>query len=353
MERGVTVRFSPVDAFARPSADGPDAPRHTRPHRRGRGEFVPRRYDAEIVGFRVRVEQVVPLVLAGWMLIHPALRPAFLRALGHPVPLVYLAFVAWNVVTTLVFSPSLTWSASILIWLVIDLLLLVSMMALAGEPSWPAGSGGYRWRPGRSWGSPSTSSPTSHAARSPSVPTSTTSTRSTSPASPRSRPTSTPRSSSSGPCSRSRAAELGAGRSRHRRLGPPRSRGISDAHGRLQSRARSRRVRAVHRVLAALQLAGTRAAYRACARARRDARGHLRHRCAHSAAPSPRTARCPRRRARRHPSLRPRRRPRRHQPRPANPTPPTPSSRTRSVTSTSRAARSASASRSPVSPRRR
>lgn len=89
------------------------------------------RYDAEIVGFRVRVEQVVPLLLAGWMIVHPVLRGAFLRALRHPVPLVYMAFVAWNVVTTLIFSPSLTWSASILIWLVIDLLLLVSMMAMA------------------------------------------------------------------------------------------------------------------------------------------------------------------------------------------------------------------------------
>ncbi|KTR96068.1 membrane protein [Microbacterium testaceum] len=89
------------------------------------------RYDAEIIGFRVRVEQVVPLLLAGWMLVHPVLRGAFLRALRHPVPLVYAAFVAWNVVTTLLFSPSLTWSASILIWLVIDLLLLVSMMAVA------------------------------------------------------------------------------------------------------------------------------------------------------------------------------------------------------------------------------
>ncbi|MDQ1074394.1 MULTISPECIES: hypothetical protein [Microbacterium] len=89
------------------------------------------RYDAEIVGFRVRVEQVVPLLLAGWMLVHPVLRGAFFRALRHPVPLVYAAFVVWNVVTTLLFSPSLTWSASILIWLVIDLLLLVSMMALA------------------------------------------------------------------------------------------------------------------------------------------------------------------------------------------------------------------------------
>lgn len=125
------MRLSPVDAFARPSLTG-----------RTRlvtliliaavvvSSFLGR-YDAEIVGFRVRVEQVVPLVLAGWMLIHPALRPASLRTLRHPVPLVYLAFVAWNVVTTLVFSPSLTWSASILIWLAIDLLLLVSMMTLA------------------------------------------------------------------------------------------------------------------------------------------------------------------------------------------------------------------------------
>lgn len=89
------------------------------------------RYDAEILGFRVRVEQVVPLLLAGWMLVHPTLRPAFLRALRHPVPLVFTAFVAWNIVATLIFSPSLTWSASILVWLLIDLLLLVSMMALA------------------------------------------------------------------------------------------------------------------------------------------------------------------------------------------------------------------------------
>lgn len=89
------------------------------------------RYDAEIAGFRVRIEQVVPLALAAWMLAHPLLRRAFVRALRNPVPVVYAAFVVWNVVTTLVFSPSLTWSASILIWLFIDLLLLVSMMALA------------------------------------------------------------------------------------------------------------------------------------------------------------------------------------------------------------------------------
>lgn len=89
------------------------------------------RYDLPVAGFRVRIEQVVPLALAAWMLVHPVLRPAFFRAARHPVPLVFAAFVAWNVVSTLVFSPSLTWSASILVWLTIDLLLLVSIMTLA------------------------------------------------------------------------------------------------------------------------------------------------------------------------------------------------------------------------------
>ncbi|MDF2990327.1 MAG: putative integral rane protein [Microbacterium sp.] len=88
------------------------------------------RYDLPVAGFRVRIEQVVPLILVVWMLAHPVLRRAFLRAVRHPVPLVYAAFVAWNVVSTLVFSPSLVWSASILVWLTIDLLLLVSLMAV-------------------------------------------------------------------------------------------------------------------------------------------------------------------------------------------------------------------------------
>ncbi|MDF2916285.1 MAG: putative integral rane protein [Microbacterium sp.] len=125
------MTFSPATAYARPSLTG-----RTRLITLGLiaavvvSSFLGR-YDAEIAGFRVRVEQVVPLVLAAWMIVHPVLRGAFLRALRHPVALVYSAFVIWNVVTTLVFSPSLTGSASILIWLVIDLLLLVSMMAIA------------------------------------------------------------------------------------------------------------------------------------------------------------------------------------------------------------------------------
>ncbi|MGC0368444.1 O-antigen ligase family protein [Microbacterium sp. SLBN-111] len=88
------------------------------------------RYDAEILGFRVRIEQVLPLVLTAWMLVHPVLRRSFLRAARHPVPVVFTAFIAWNLVSTLLFSPSLTWSVSILVWLLIDLLLLVSMMTL-------------------------------------------------------------------------------------------------------------------------------------------------------------------------------------------------------------------------------
>lgn len=125
------MTFTPTTAYARPALTG-----RTRLITLGLivavviSSFLGR-YDAEIVGFRVRVEQVVPLLLAAWMLVHPVLRGAFLRAARHPVPLVYAAFVVWNVVTTLVFSPSLSWSASILIWLVIDLLLLVSLMALS------------------------------------------------------------------------------------------------------------------------------------------------------------------------------------------------------------------------------
>jgi len=89
------------------------------------------RYDVPVAGFRVRVEQVVPVVLAAWMLVHPTLRRAFFHAARHPVPLVYGAFVAWNLVSTLVFSPSVVWSSSILVWLTIDLLLLISLMAVA------------------------------------------------------------------------------------------------------------------------------------------------------------------------------------------------------------------------------
>ncbi|MCC4248627.1 O-antigen ligase family protein [Microbacterium testaceum] len=125
------MTFSTATAYARPTLTG-----RTRLITLGLvaavviGSFLGR-YDADVIGFRVRVEQVVPLALALWMLAHPALRGPFVRALRHPVPLVYGVFVAWNVVTTAVFSPSLTWSASILIWLAIDLLLLVSLMAIA------------------------------------------------------------------------------------------------------------------------------------------------------------------------------------------------------------------------------
>ncbi len=133
--------FSPEAAFARPSLTG-----RSRLITLGLTVAVVAssflgRYDAEVLGFRVRVEQVVPLILAAWMVAHPALRSAFARTLRHPVPLVFLAFVAWNVVTTLIFSPSLTWSASILVWLLIDLLLLMSMMTVAEGADVVAGLG--------------------------------------------------------------------------------------------------------------------------------------------------------------------------------------------------------------------
>jgi hypothetical protein len=93
------------------------------------------RYDIPIAGFRVRIEQLVPLALAAWMIAHPSLRGSFLRTARHPVVLVFAGFIVWNLVTTLVFSPDYGWSASILIWFVIDLLLLMSMMTLAAGAS--------------------------------------------------------------------------------------------------------------------------------------------------------------------------------------------------------------------------
>lgn len=88
------------------------------------------RYAIPVAGFRLRPEQVAPVVLAAWMLVVPELRRALMRTARHPVVVVFAAFIAWNVGSTLLFSPSLGWSISILMWLVIDLLLLSSLMAL-------------------------------------------------------------------------------------------------------------------------------------------------------------------------------------------------------------------------------
>lgn len=84
----------------------------------------------DVLGFRVRLEQVTPLLLATWMLAHPNLRLPFLKTLRHPAVLIYAVFVLWNFASTLWFSPDFSWSASILAWLTIDLLLLMSLMAL-------------------------------------------------------------------------------------------------------------------------------------------------------------------------------------------------------------------------------
>ncbi|MGO2112117.1 MAG: O-antigen ligase family protein [Pseudoclavibacter sp.] len=88
------------------------------------------RFDIPVLGFNVRLEQIFPVVLAVWMLVVPALRMPFLRTLRHPVVLVYAIFVAWNILSTLIFSPDYGWSVSIVAWLAIDLLILMSIMTL-------------------------------------------------------------------------------------------------------------------------------------------------------------------------------------------------------------------------------
>ncbi|HIY65693.1 MAG TPA: hypothetical protein H9830_05385 [Candidatus Agrococcus pullicola] len=84
----------------------------------------------EVIGYNVRLEQIAPVVLAGWMIVYPRLRTSFFSTLRHPVVVLFSIFLAWNVVSTLLFSPDYTWSASIIAWLAIDLLLLMSIMAL-------------------------------------------------------------------------------------------------------------------------------------------------------------------------------------------------------------------------------
>ena len=88
------------------------------------------RFNIPVLGFNVRLEQIFPILLAAWMLVISPLRAPFLRTIRHPVVLIYALFVVWNVITTLVFSPDYAWSASIVAWLAIDLLLLMSVMTL-------------------------------------------------------------------------------------------------------------------------------------------------------------------------------------------------------------------------------
>ncbi len=88
------------------------------------------RYAFPVAGFRVRIEQLAPLILVAWMVFHPQLRRSFLATLRHPVVVVFAVFIAWNIVSTLIFSPDYAWSVSILAWLLIDLALLMAMMSL-------------------------------------------------------------------------------------------------------------------------------------------------------------------------------------------------------------------------------
>ncbi|MFD9662902.1 O-antigen ligase family protein [Rhodococcus sp. NPDC059968] len=98
-------------------------------------------YSVAIAGYNVRVEQVVPLLLVGWLTARARTRVDFFRALTHPVVLVFGAFIAWNFFATLMFSPSLGKSASILVWLVIDLLLLAGIISLGTRAKWAENTG--------------------------------------------------------------------------------------------------------------------------------------------------------------------------------------------------------------------
>ncbi|MFZ2174971.1 MAG: hypothetical protein WAW17_13250 [Rhodococcus sp. (in: high G+C Gram-positive bacteria)] len=93
-------------------------------------------YVFTLAGYSVRLEQIAPVPLAGWLLVNSRDRASFFRVLRHPVVLMFGAFIAWNVIATLLSSPSLSKSASILVWLAIDLLLLAAVMSLGVRAVW-------------------------------------------------------------------------------------------------------------------------------------------------------------------------------------------------------------------------
>ncbi|MGW5149703.1 O-antigen ligase family protein [Rhodococcus koreensis] len=99
------------------------------------GSFLGR-YSFDLAGFTVRWEQVAPVVFVGWLLVQPGSRLDLLRTLRHPVVLMFLAFIVWNAVATVLFSPSLNKSVAILGWLGIDLLLLAGLMSLGARVVW-------------------------------------------------------------------------------------------------------------------------------------------------------------------------------------------------------------------------
>jgi len=94
------------------------------------------RYSFDLAGFTVRWEQVAPVGFVGWLIVNPGSRLDFLRTLRHPVVLTFLAFIAWNAASTVLFSPSLGKSVAILGWLTIDLLLLAGLMSLGARAVW-------------------------------------------------------------------------------------------------------------------------------------------------------------------------------------------------------------------------
>jgi hypothetical protein len=82
------------------------------------------------------LEQLTPLILVSWIAIYTPTRESFVRTLRHPIVVAFAVFIAWNIFSTLLFSPSLGKSASILAWLTIDLLLLAGLLSLGERCRW-------------------------------------------------------------------------------------------------------------------------------------------------------------------------------------------------------------------------
>ncbi|WP_156024602.1 hypothetical protein [Smaragdicoccus niigatensis] len=88
------------------------------------------RFKVEVAGFSVRPEHLATLVLAAVVFARADGRAAGLRALRHPVVLLFGAYLVWGAFSSLLFSPRLTKSAAILGWLGLDWLLLVTLLSV-------------------------------------------------------------------------------------------------------------------------------------------------------------------------------------------------------------------------------
>ncbi|MCS4277519.1 O-antigen ligase [Mycetocola sp. BIGb0189] len=87
-------------------------------------------YGFPILGFVVRPEQVTPVLLLILVLVSADGRAGLLQVVRRRSIWVLLAFIALNLISTALFSPSLVKSASILTWFVLDTILFASLLAL-------------------------------------------------------------------------------------------------------------------------------------------------------------------------------------------------------------------------------